>query len=174
MRARPLQRERPARLYRLTTATFRDSAATGDGGLFASGRWHVAGHRVVYLASSFSLAVLERFLHTERFARSVPLVGFEIVVDASIAIEEGFELPPSWRREPPGLSTQRAGTAWLAGGSAALLRVPSRLSPFESNFLLNPLHPDAGRLAWSPALAYVFDERMHDAPPRVRRGAPRP
>lgn len=160
MSVRPLSAARPVTLYRLTKAVYAASAASGAGGLAAAGRWHEAGQPVVYLADAFSLAVLELFVHTGRAGLAVPLSAFEIAVPEAIPIEELAPPPRGWWKEPPSRLTQRVGSAWLAGASAPLLRLPSRLSPFEWNYILNPVHPLAARLSWSPPRSWAFDARM--------------
>ena len=55
-------------------------------------------------------------------------------------------LPRSWRRYPAPASLQRFGNEWLDRNSACVLRIPSALVPSESNFLINPAHPDARKL----------------------------
>ena len=126
----------------------------------AAGRWHEAGRPVVYLAGAFSLAVLELFVHTGRRGLRVPLVAFEVDVPDAIPVEEPASLPRDWSQEPPPRATQRLGSAWLAAASAPLLRVPSRLSPFEWNYVLNPAHPLAGEFGFGPARPWAFDARM--------------
>jgi len=69
-------------------------------------------------------------------------------------------LPRGWREEPPPPSVQSIGGAWLRERKAALLRIPSVIVPEESNYLLNPAHPDASRLVIGPARPFGFDQRM--------------
>jgi RES domain-containing protein len=54
------------RLFRLCLTRFADSIWSGDGGLYADGRWHTAGNRIVYTASSLALAQLEVLVHIPR------------------------------------------------------------------------------------------------------------
>jgi len=57
------------------------------------------------------------------------------------------------------------GNDWLDRGRTAVLRVPSALVPTESNFLVNPLHPDFSELRVVRRLKFAFDERF-----ALRRG----
>lgn len=41
-----------------------------------------------------------------------------------------------------------------------MLRVPSALVPNVSNYVLNPLHPDAARLSIKSIERYPFDRRL--------------
>jgi len=56
--------------------------------------------------------------------------------------------------------TQALGTAWLIGNSGVLLRVPSAIIPYTSNYIFNPLHPLAKEFRIVEAMAYPFDARI--------------
>ena len=49
------------RLYR----TPHGPGLDGIGGIFAGGRWHTLGERVVYFGGSAAIVVLERLAHTD-------------------------------------------------------------------------------------------------------------
>lgn len=132
----------------------------GSGGLRAPGRWHARGLPVVYLAESAAGALLEACVHTS--ANDVPphYTLLAIEVDARIAIEalDLHTLPSNWIDEID--KTREIGSAWLRKQSAALMRVPSAIVPATFNVMLNPLHPDAGRLRIQSAVKYPFDPRL--------------
>ena len=69
-------------------------------------------------------------------------------------------LPADWRAEPVPESTQKIGDAWVAAGRTAILAVPSALYPEETNFVLNPVHPDFRKIEISEGEPFVFDPRM--------------
>ena len=132
---------------------------SGIGGLRANGRWHYAGRPVVYLSESPASALVEICVHTA--ANDVPpdftllrIVGPEV---AMVSLDE-TGLPASWRTdlEP----TRVHGTAWLRAGRESLLQVPSAVIPHTSNFLLNPLHPDAALFQITESMTYPFDRRL--------------
>jgi RES domain-containing protein len=56
--------------------------------------------------------------------------------------------------------TRDLGSEWLKRGSSALLRVPSALVPESANYLLNPLHKDAGLFRIEKSYQYPFDVRL--------------
>ena len=70
------------------------------------------------------------------------------------------DLPPDWRAEPVPESTQKIGDAWIAAAKTAILAVPSALYPEETNYVLNPVHPDFPKIEISAAEPFVFDPRM--------------
>ncbi|MGB7191164.1 MAG: RES family NAD+ phosphorylase [Acidobacteriaceae bacterium] len=131
----------------------------GVGGLRADGRWHYAGQPVVYLSESPSAALLEVCVHTA--ANDVPpeftLLRIE-GPDGKVASVAAEKLPKNWRAQQD--ATRDAGTRWLRAKESALLRVPSAIVPETTNFLFNPLHPDAKKFRVTEALRCPFDARI--------------
>jgi RES domain-containing protein len=132
----------------------------GEGGLRASGRWHIRGHFIVYLAETPAGALLETCVHTS--SNNVPpsFTLLRIAVPDTISIEELTRrtLQERWIHDTT--VTQEIGTAWLRSLRSALLRVPSALVPETYNVLLNPLHSEAGLLRIKSAYSYPFDPRI--------------
>jgi RES domain-containing protein len=133
----------------------------GEGAKLASARWHTRGNPVVYLAESPAGALLERMVHLQegdgRLPRSYTLL--EITAPPEVGMKE---LSPTktagWREDVR--STQRIGDKWLASGETALARVPSVIVPRTWNVLLNPQHPDAGKVRIESVSRERFDERL--------------
>jgi len=132
---------------------------SGVGGLRLNGRWHTAGNRVVYLGESPSAVLLEVCVHTA--ANEVP-ASFKLLriegPDVEVDSLPETTLPEDWVGRPE--VTQRIGTAWLREGSSVLLRVPSAIVPYTSNYLLNPVHPLAAEFRIVEATAWPFDGRI--------------
>jgi RES domain-containing protein len=142
------------RLYR----TRHGPGLGGIGGIFAEGRWHTLGERVVYFGGSAAIVVLERLAHTDpdllpddlrlaRFDFSAPVLESRV--------EEFATLPASWNRQE--YVTRRIGGRWRQQASSCLLAVPSAILPEEYNFVLNPEHPDAQRLRLVRERRFTFD-----------------
>jgi hypothetical protein len=60
-------------------------------------------------------------------------------------------LPSDWKMRPYPISTQQIGSQWAQKMISPYLKVPScRIAissyPEEHNLLINPIHPDFGRL----------------------------
>ncbi len=63
--------------------------------------------------------------------------------------------------EPGDESVTRAlGDAWLAAAPACVCRVKSALAPDAFNYLINPLHPDIGKVSVEAIAPLVFDARL--------------
>src|SRR5579864_1733232 len=134
----------------------------GRGGLLASARWHTQGRPIVYLAMSPAGALIEVLVNLELDAARLPgsytLLKVEAPDDLPMTRVELASLPQAWRTDLSITRTQ--GDNWLAAGESALLEVPSAILPDTFNVLLNPHHPDAGRVRVVSQLAYPYDRRF--------------
>lgn len=127
--------------WRIVKAEHADDIFSGEGARLHGARWHSAGHRLVYTASTISLATLELIVNVPR---AQLLSGYvinsctfpEVIVDH---LDE-VRLPTNWRDYPPPPELQQIGVEWLLSGTSAVLSVPSAVTPEERNFLLNPEH----------------------------------
>jgi RES domain-containing protein len=132
----------------------------GIGGLRASGRWHRAGHPIVYLAESPAAALLEVCVHTS--ANDVPpsftLLRIEGPDSHPIPSVLMKDLPEDWATRPE--ITQERGTMWLQQRESVLLRVPSAIVPETTNVLFNPAHEQAGAFSITDRFPYPFDPRL--------------
>jgi RES domain-containing protein len=138
------------------------TAFDGEGARRYGGRWNERGTSVVYLGGTLSLAALETFVHLTAADARLVFAAIEVIVPDGVAIAElqSERLPRNWRAEPPPEGTRAIGTEWARGGESLLLRVPSVIVPRETNYLLNPAHPDFRRLSIRPSQPFGFDERM--------------
>jgi len=132
---------------------------SGIGGLRAAGRWHSQGRRIVYLADHSSSALLEMLVHMDRDLMPATYQLLRIVVPADIAVETiDAGLPSDWRSQT--LTSREIGDRWLDRSASALLRVPSAISAKGNNYLLNPEHPDAAKIAVAEIIKAPFDPRL--------------
>lgn len=146
--------------WRIVREKHAATAFSGEGASEYGGRWNLPGTRVAYTSESQSLAALELLVHLNPpyFFR---YKAIRIEFDESLAEElPEKELPPDWTAEPPSLLTQRLGSQWAEGSRSAVLAVPSIIIPEETNYLVNPLHPDFSRIKIGKARDFVFDRRL--------------
>ena len=147
--------------WRITKQKHAKSAFTGEGARLYGGRWNSPGTAMIYTAQSQSLAVLEVLVHLDSPELLKKYVLFEVAVDeAYVDALDPSKLPRNWTVDPAPSEVQTIGDDWAAGGTSAVLRVPSTLVPGESNFLLNPRHPDFRKLRIGKALLFLFDPRF--------------
>ena len=165
----------PTRIVRIGQAVF--PLWDGAGAAVLGGRWNPAGMPVIYAASSLALAMLEIMVRGGDY-RHPPRQYVEALVPDDLLIETA-EPPPGWQ-DQPSPSARAYGGAWLAEQRSAVMRVPSVVVPVESNFLVNPAHPDFGRILVSAPAPLAWDARLPEsqapAPtrPRTRRSRRRP
>ena len=134
---------------------------SGAGGLKFAARWHSAGRPIVYLAESPAGAMLEVLVHLEleegEMPRSYTLLRIEVPVN--LAIDE-IPVPTGSAWKSDHAVSRQIGDRWLAGGTAAIARIPSAILPMTSNYILNPLHPDANLIRIAETAQAEFDVRL--------------
>ncbi|MFZ0612111.1 MAG: RES family NAD+ phosphorylase [Desulfobacterales bacterium] len=154
--------------WRIVSAELAHVAFTGEGGLTHSSRWNKKGTRIIYTASSLSLATLEilvnlpsRLIATKHYLAIAASFNEKLV--QRVRTED---LPPNWSQYPAAFITKELGTLWVEEGKSAVLAVPSSLIPSEINFLFNPGHPDFGEISIGNPENYRFDKRLLTPPPK--------
>ena len=151
------------RVWSAEQAQFAKVVRRGDGARLCGGRWNSPGRPAIYCAGSLSLAMLEILVHvTTAEDAGVKRVYFEINL-AGDGMEEisVTALPRTWRSALDVRPCRALGDAWLSRASAVALKVPSAINPIESNFILNPAHPDFSKLLrWSKAKPFQLDARL--------------
>jgi RES domain-containing protein len=148
-------------VWRICKAKYAGSPFSGEGGVKVAGRWHHAGHRIVYTSATLSLAAWEVWAHArERPLPTYVSVVAEIPDDLTIEIVEEATLPTEWRSYAPyPTALADLGTAWLERGSSAVLRVPSAMTSGELNYLINPGHSAVPQIKQGPSAEYTFNPR---------------
>jgi RES domain-containing protein len=130
----------------------------------------------VYTAAHLSLAVLEVLVHVSA-EEDLPadLVAISADLPDDLAIEHvGIEeLPENWRRTPAPPMLAERGTARLTATRTAVLAVPSVVIPGETNYILNPAHPDFRRVVVHRAERFDLDPRLAGAVSPARLSARR-
>jgi RES domain-containing protein len=147
-------------VLRIVTARFAEVAFSGEGARRYGGRWNRKGVPLVYTAGSQSLAMLEMLVQDEPLRARYTMIPAQIPADLTIARLNREQLPSDWR-DAAALETLRAlGSEWAVGLTSGVLAVPSAVVPNETNYLLNPRHPDFGRIAVGAAQELITDLRL--------------
>jgi RES domain-containing protein len=146
--------------WRLIKRVYAKEAFTGTGSRLHGTRWTPRGVPVVYTAESAALAAWEVVIHLPQHALPSAYVLFRVELpEASITRLGAGDLPAGWDANPPPLAVQAIGARWVASRSSLVLQVPSIVIRPESNFLINPAHPDFGQLTISKPEPFLFDPR---------------
>lgn len=136
---------------------------SGKGAEVSGGRWNRVGVPLVYASTSRALACLETVVHLAR--HPLPLNRYLVelhVPDAAWGAAPTLapEVLVGWDAQPVGKASLDWGSAWAAGRSSLLVRVPSVVVPEEHNVLLNPAHPDARQVRAVKVRRWVYDGRL--------------
>ncbi|MEQ8244162.1 RES family NAD+ phosphorylase [Fulvivirga sp.] len=145
-------------VFRITLTKFSDK-------LYASGRparWNSAGTFMIYSASSRALACLENLVHRRGEGLDASFRTLVIEIPDKIKIEtfEKSKLPKNWTSFKGQLHTKFVGDGWCRSGSSAVMQVPSAIIPEESNYLINPHHPDFSKIKIKAVEEFQFDNRF--------------
>jgi RES domain-containing protein len=144
--------------YRILKRGFVGAAFSGEGARRYGGRWNSAGIAVVYTSSTISLAILEWRAHLTQWP-APPSVIIKIEFDSSL-VWSPAKLPTNWKRWPCPKTTAAVGDNWVRSGKSAVLKLPSALVPTELNYVLNPAHPDFGKIRLGRPQVFKADPRL--------------
>jgi RES domain-containing protein len=141
------------KLWRVAFDRYAD--LSGVGGMHRPGRWHNVGRPIVYAAEHSALAMLEVRVHMDlAVAYLSKFVMMKINVQDDVRVY-------SIDFEPGDESATRAlGDEWLRASATCICRVKSALAPDAFNYLMNPLHPDIGKVAIEAVASLEFDARL--------------
>lgn len=133
----------------------------GAGAMRVGGRWNSPGHPVIYAADTYAGAILEILVHAFR-PRTLPGPHHAVRIEVPDGLVETLAARalPGWDTggSPEALEF---GNQWLAQGRSAALVVPAVPSrPIGCLVLINPLHPEASRVAVSEPFDVPWDERL--------------
>ncbi len=147
--------------WRIVKKRYAANAFDGEGARLSGGRWSSPGVPVVYVASTRSLAALEMAVHLDR---STLLASFVLIPchfdERLVTAVDRSRLPAYWRRDPPPPELAGVGDAWVKEARSAVLAVPSAIIDEETNFLLNPVHPDFSQIRIGDPQEFEFDQRL--------------
>ncbi len=119
---------------------------------------------MVYLAKTISLAALKILVHLDdaglRASYSFIPISFPASSVATPNRKGTAPLPDDWAKVPTPVACASYGDDWAASGDSLILRVPSAIVPWESNFLLNPAHSDWSKVKVCEVQSFDFDSRL--------------
>jgi RES domain-containing protein len=145
--------------WRIVRAKRAPTAFTGEGAAKTGGRWNSRGVPVVYASATRALAALETLVHLNppiSFAYKIIRIEFPV----ELVEQMTSKLPPDWQTSPPPDSTRRFGDAWVRQARSVVLAAPSIIIPDETNYVLNPAHPDFRKIRIGKAVSFAFDARL--------------
>lgn len=152
------------KVFRIERKKYLNTTLQGVGAALTEGyRWNSLNTYLVYTAESRALATLEVSVHLD-FSEDLPTdrfyVEIEIPDDIEILELSIEQLPENWDSKPPILETQFIGDDFVSQKNAAVLKVPSAIVPPESNYIINPNHPDSAKIKVISTQKLLFDDRF--------------
>lgn len=127
-------------------------------------RWNKDDEFVIYTGGSISLSALELVAH--RNAIDITLgykllfIGLKVNSDdiSEINIED---LPPNWKSIESYPILQKIGSEWYNKKKSLILKIPSSLVHWESNYLINTSHPEFDKkVKISKSEDFTWDKRL--------------
>ncbi|MCC5790164.1 MAG: RES family NAD+ phosphorylase [Opitutales bacterium] len=137
-------------------------AFDGEGARLYGGRWNSPGQPAVYLGGSRALAALELLVHLNPARQRITYLRFAVAIPNNLIDHlDPKKLPQHFGKScSTDPLTQTLGDKWLRACTRPSLRIPSAIIPEESNYLLNPQHPDFPLIKISPPEPFAFDPRL--------------
>jgi len=134
----------------------------GEGAYRYGGRWSGVGTRLAYTSEHQSLAMLEYFVHLDPEDAPNDLVLATADVPNAVSRKQvrASELPASWREIPAPPKLAEIGDEFVKKAETCLLLVPSALAVNESNWLINPQHPEFKHIGVNAVEPLRYDARM--------------
>lgn len=148
-------------VYRLCRKAYANDLS-GRGAELNGGRWNGKGTAMIYTSASRALCMVEIMVHMPAgiIPKDFYLASILIPDTAPIITIAPKELPENWNRNPVSASTQKIGSAFIAGHEALILKVPSAIVKDEWNYLINPLHKDFKKVKITSTEPFSFDGRL--------------
>jgi RES domain-containing protein len=150
------------RVYRIVREPYSKTPFDGEGSFLFGGRWSSPGTRIAYTAEHLSLAMVEYFVHIDASdpPKDLVVVAADIPDSVSRVVLGPHELPSNWRQVPAPSGLAAIGDSFAEQRKSAILVLPSALAPSESNWLINPLHPESAEIKNRPPEQFQYDARF--------------
>jgi RES domain-containing protein len=157
-------------VWRLEREEFLGQAFQGHGAARYPGRWNLLGQPAAYASESRSLAIIEVLAHVpdsvlRPMLRKIKYFHVPATIPDNlemtvVTVANAGKIHENWNHTPAPDELQVFGGRWLNKKETPVLRVPSVIIPNESNFVINPRHPDFGKIKIGDPELFVFDARL--------------
>jgi RES domain-containing protein len=148
-------------VYRLSREKFA-IPLSGKGAAIKGARWNSIGVELVYTATNRSLAMAEVAVHFTLATLPEDYVMLTLKAPDDLSIKQLSEedLPIDWHAFPHPVSTQKIGDDFVFENNYCGLLIPSVVTKGDFNLLLNPKHPEFGKVFVSKIERFPFDNRI--------------
>lgn len=148
-------------VYRVAHIKYKEETLSGIGAEKVGGRWNKKGTRAVYCSENMSLALLEYYVHagnTAHLPQSILIAKIEIPDDFNI--HKLDVLPEKWAQYPYASITTEFFSELAKSRDFFALKVPSTIIGLESNYILNPLYKDFGKVNITEFIELPLNKRL--------------
>jgi RES domain-containing protein len=123
------------------------------------GRWNTPKSAMIYASEHYSTAMLEKLVRgSGRLPPNQHFIEITIPNGATYEVVESAQVP-GW--DNPSCAAARAfGERWHHERRSAILLVPSIVARMEHNVLINPEHPETGRITHGLHRPVWWDARL--------------
>lgn len=147
-------------VYNIRKSKYADSLKASG----VANRWNKDEEYVIYAGGSISLSTLELVAH--RNAIDVT-TGYKLlfikldIQETDITEIRTSELPLNWKAIESYPDLQNIGSEWYQSKKTLILKVPSALVHWESNYLINLNHPDfLKKVTIDSSENFIWDNRL--------------
>jgi RES domain-containing protein len=145
-------------LYRFATRKYAKDLS-GLGARMYGGRWNPPGVPALYASSSISLALLEVLVNAHTLSQLQQLQLVQLEIEKTNPLVIGTEkLPANWHLDVE--HTQMIGKEIFTAKQSFCCKCPSAVIRQEWNYILDPMHPDAGKMKLKEVTDFYFDPRL--------------
>lgn len=152
--------------FRVTEKRYKHRAFNGKGAEEHGGRYNNKGTAIVYTADSVALGILEILANYEEVDLEKYFVYTVQIPDALIEEFPKRKLPTGWNGDPAPASTKQIGDDFVKVARTAALKIPNASSPEEFTVLINPAHPNIGKIKISRPRALKSSEKVKKMHPK--------
>lgn len=134
----------------------------GKGAELIGRRWNSKGTPMIYTSESRALCTAEIAVHLDLGSSPTNYILLTILIPDEIELINIDEntLPENWRKFPFTEKSRKMGDQFIHENKFAVMKVPSAVIPGDSNYLLNPRHPEFAKIRVIKQEPYEFDQRF--------------
>ena len=148
------------KVYRISTSDYSDDLS-GTGARIYGGRWNKKGSPLLYCSENVSLSIFEILVHFDSLTIPQDLELLELQIDGNQI--EVFPLPQFKKikaAKDAEYQFKNAGQEWIKACTQLALKVPSIISIYDHNILINPSHPNFSQIVKTKKESLELDSRL--------------
>lgn len=148
------------KIYRISSSEYINDLS-GTGARLYGGRWNERGTALLYCSENVSLAILEILVHFDGLTvpENLELLHLELP-DEQILNFSTSKFNKIRKSKDAEFQFVKEGQLWIKSKKSLALKVPSIITPRESNILINPNHSNFKTLKKKKKEKLELDQRL--------------